>query len=234
MLHGWMQNLKALEPLAKILAAQRPIVLIDLPGFGESAPPDQGHGTAWYQEQVLPLLDRIGINQFDLYGHSFGGRIAVRLAANHPERVRLLILNAAHGLQMRKPLGKQVFFSSLALIRTVIKLIDRVLPGAKLYQNHFIPRFASRDYKNAGVMREVLVKTVNEDLSSLATRIEHHALLLWGTEDQETPLSMGKRYAQLITNAQLIELTGHGHMPYEDVGSHLLSKYISEFLANEA
>lgn len=233
MLHGWMQASKALEPLGELLSTDRPIILIDLPGFGESPAPTEAQGTDWYKDQVIALLDQEKIERFHLFGHSFGGRIAVQIAAHYPGRVDRLILNAAHGLVRQRSMVDKTYFKMLATLRWLYKTFDAWIPRFKIYERFFIPRFASRDYKDAGVMRKVLVKTVNEDLQSLAAKINRPCLLLWGTEDGETPLSMGEQYHKLIQQSSLIRLTGHGHMPYEDVGAHLLFHYIAPFLSQQ-
>ncbi|HLZ07164.1 MAG TPA: alpha/beta hydrolase, partial [Chloroflexota bacterium] len=75
---------------------------------------------------------------------------------------------------------------------------------------------SSSDYVAAvnPILRATLVKVVNDDLRPFLPRIKAPTLLIWGTEDRETPLADGRLMAELIPDAGLVELAGSGHFSY--------------------
>jgi pimeloyl-ACP methyl ester carboxylesterase len=93
-----------------------------------------------------------------------------------------------------------------------------------------VPRFGSRDYKNAGALRGILVKAVNEDATDVASKISNPTLLLWGELDQETPIWIGRKLNELIANSKLIIMPGKDHFPFLGSGAHLCAKHILGFI----
>lgn len=229
MLHGWGKSALALRPLGELLATERTVYLLDLPGFGRSAPPPSPWGTADYMECVVEFLNREQLVCVDLLGHSFGGRISVRLAAGHPERVRKLVLMSSHGLIRRRTFRQQLRISAISALRTFVRFFDSTI-GTRWYADWFVKQFGSRDYLAAGELRATFVKTVNEDLSGIAPRIQAETLLLWGDRDTETPTEFATRYSQLIKQSRVLLLPGKGHEPYENAGHHLCAFYLAPFL----
>jgi pimeloyl-ACP methyl ester carboxylesterase len=75
---------------------------------------------------------------------------------------------------------------------------------------------ASRDYANAGPLRDTFVRLVNEDLTAILPRIASPTLLVWGADDTETPLSAAKVMERLIPQARLVVLQHAGHFSYLD------------------
>ena len=73
----------------------------------------------------------------------------------------------------------------------------------------------SEDYKSAsGVMREILVNTVNEDLSECAKKIDCSTLLIWGDNDTEAPLEEAQELEKIMKDAGLIVYEGGTHYAY--------------------
>src|SRR5436309_3048695 len=87
MLHGWGHSMQNLWPLGELLEAQFQVHLIDLPGFGRSPKPPDDWGTVQYSERIAHYLDQQRLHSAHFIGHSFVGRVAMRLAARHPDRV---------------------------------------------------------------------------------------------------------------------------------------------------
>ena len=75
---------------------------------------------------------------------------------------------------------------------------------------------ASRDYRNAGPLRETLKNVLAEDLTPYISKIRSKALLVWGDQDEETPLDIGRKMAALIPDNELVIFPGAGHFPYLD------------------
>jgi pimeloyl-ACP methyl ester carboxylesterase len=83
--HAWLAVARALEDRASLAA-------LDLRGRGESADLPGPYGVAAYARDLLVVLDRLGLEQTVVVGHSLGAYIVGRLAADHPERVRAAVL----------------------------------------------------------------------------------------------------------------------------------------------
>lgn len=228
MLHGWGQSLKEMKPLGELLSRKATPHLIDLPGFGESPPPEKTWNAYDYADRIVQYLDEENIDKADILGHSFGGKVAMCLAIKHPNRINRLILLSPSGLKPKRTMINQCRIFS---IRWIGKLTKLFMPN--LFQNWFIPRFGSKDYQNAGPMKSILVRSVNEDLTHEIPKIRCETLILWGDRDEETPPEMGKRIHQLIQNSRLELFSQHGHQLHLDGGSHLCASKILPFLKSE-
>jgi pimeloyl-ACP methyl ester carboxylesterase len=114
----------------------------------------------------------------------------------------------------------------------VAKRIDGLI-GTRLFAHYFAPRFGSADYKAAGDMRKTFVKTVNEDLTEEAKKITSPTLLLWGANDREATLDQAHTYQSLLPDSELHVFPNKGHEPFNDVGSHLMVRYIESFLTKK-
>lgn len=235
-LHGWGRSSDALRPLGELLAYSCRVVLIDLPGFGMSPLPvgaansGGGWSTVDYCERVRAFLDDEGIGRCTLIGHSFGGRIAVRMAARHAERVESLVLIGTAGLSRKRSLKEEIKVRTIRFAVSSAKWFDGTF-GTRFFPHYLAQRVGSRDYQAAGELRRTLVKTVNEDLSDAARSITHKTLLLWGAEDTETPVDIARSFHSLIRNSTLHILPHKGHEPFADVGAHLVCGYIERFLS---
>lgn len=229
MLHGWQKNLQDLLPLAELLQSNATIHLLDLPGFGDSPIPKEDWDTAQYADRILIYLEQQKLTKVDLFGHSFGGRVAVRLASAYPSRVRSLILTATPGIPIQRSLAFKLRRTLISRLGKITKGIDKMV-GTSLFTNHFAPRFGSTDYLQAGALRKILVKAVNENLTLDAQKIQAPTLLLWGDQDQETPLQIGQQFNKLIPRSDLLVLPNRGHHCFADVDGHLCAFYIKQFL----
>jgi pimeloyl-ACP methyl ester carboxylesterase len=228
MLHGWGQNLQSLQPMGELLATQVQVHLIDLPGFGKSPPPPEDWDTTQYADRIYQYLEAEGIESADMLGHSFGGRVSLRLAHQYPQKVRSITLINAGGLQRQRTPQQSLRSQWVRNMRNAFKI-------SPLYRDALLTwhsqKYGSRDYLNAGAMRGTLVKTVSEDLTEIAKQISVPVLLLWGEADTETPVEMGHRYHSLLSNSQLITIPHRDHFMFQAEGAHLCAYYVEKFLA---
>jgi pimeloyl-ACP methyl ester carboxylesterase len=228
MLHGWGQNLQSLQPMGELLATRSQVHLIDLPGFGKSPPPPADWDTTQYADRIYQYLEERGIESADMLGHSFGGRVSIRLAHQYPHKVRSITLINSGGLQRQRTTGQALRSQWVRTLRNAFKI-------APMYRDELLTwhsqKYGSRDYLNAGAMRGTMVKTVSEDLTELAKRIPAPVLLLWGEADTETPVEMGHRYHSLFPNSELITIPHRDHFMFQAEGSHLCAYYVEKFLA---
>ena len=183
-------------------------VALDLPGFGATPAPVVATGAAGYARAIEPVLDELP-DRLVLVGHSFGGRVAVHLAVLRPERFKGLILTGVPLLRcepVRKP----------PVVFRMARWLDRagVVPGPTI--ERLRRRYGSADYRAVeGVMRQILVTTVNESYEEQLAALRLPVELLWGAEDREVPLSIAERAADLLRAAgvdvKLVVEPGVGH-----------------------
>jgi len=229
MLHGWNRNCDDLIALGDLLAPYMEVHALDLPGFGLSDLPEGDWDTQQYAARIVQYMDDHSLDCVNLFGHSFGGRVSLRISSAYPERVHKLVLAGSHGLKRKRTFVDELRVKTIPKLGKTVKFIDKVA-GTKLFQNKFIPKFGSKDYQAAGALRGTLVKTVIEDQTDDTRKVKAPTLLLWGEKDSETPLEMGQRFSRLIPNAKLISLPQEGHDLFQDINSHLCAYYILEFL----
>jgi pimeloyl-ACP methyl ester carboxylesterase len=211
-LHGWGGRIESMAPVLKCLVPGHRVVAFDLPGFGESPVPRGVWGTADYAAFVRDALSGIGIERAHFVGHSYGAKTSLYLAATHQDLVDKLVLQGSSGLRTPPSAKARVKRS----VSKAARVAGKLGPGGRALRQVVYDRIASTDYKEAGAMRPILVKVVNEDMQPFLGRIKSPTLLIWGTEDDAAPLAHGKTMEKLIPNAGLVEFAGAGHFAYLD------------------
>src|SRR5438045_106683 len=88
MLHGWKQDSSSFWGVIELLKNDFTIWLIDLPGFGKSDNPKKPFKVADYADLIAEFIKLQKIKDPTLLGHSVGGRIAIKLAANYPSLIK--------------------------------------------------------------------------------------------------------------------------------------------------
>lgn len=203
-LPGWMRQR---TDFATVLAGLDAIAL-DLPGFGGTSPePAEATGAAGYAQLVAPALDACSPGVV-VVGHSFGGRVAVHLAAAWPDRVGALVLTGVPRLvppaQASKP---KASFRMVRWLHRHHLVSDARMDGLRR-------KYGSADYRNASpLMRDVLVRVVNEDYADLLPGITCPVELVWGDDDTAAPLAMAEQAKHLFGGpVTLTVLPGAGHL----------------------
>ena len=222
MLHGWGASRELFAPVAAALPGWRSLIP-DLPGFGGTPPPPQAWSVEDYARWVLALLDRCGIERTPVVGHSFGGRVAIKLATIAPARVERLILTASAGIRPRQTLGGRLRVRTYKLLRGVEKagFVPQALRDSARAR---ADRRGSEDYRNSsGSMRGTFVRVVNEDLRPLLSGISCPTLLVWGDRDTETPIADARLMEAEIPDAGLVVFAGRGHYAYIEEASRFAS-----------
>ncbi|MEO7613460.1 MAG: alpha/beta fold hydrolase [Streptosporangiaceae bacterium] len=93
LVHGMAANARVWDEVAEVLAGKgHAVYAVDLRGHGESDSPDHGHDTATAAADLAGLCSRLGLSRAVVAGHSWGGHVAVRLAAEQPDLVAALAL----------------------------------------------------------------------------------------------------------------------------------------------
>ncbi len=229
-LHGWGARIETVEPIHRHLEKYFTVYSLDLPGFGQSDEPPEAWGSNRYKEIVEKFMDELDIRDPILIGHSFGGKVSIRIAAER--KVRKLILVDSAGIKPTRTADYYLRVYFYKTVKTVLQLpVVRDLAADTV--ERFKKRMGSDDYRNAsGVMRQTLVKAVNEDVRELLPRILAPTLLIWGENDTATPVGDGKIMEELIPDAGLVVLKDAGHFAYLDKLNDFLI-IISEFLKKD-
>ncbi|MEX1279963.1 MAG: alpha/beta hydrolase [Acidimicrobiia bacterium] len=203
-LHGWGRNRPdwdgVLDPDDR--------VAVDLPGFGASPPPPAAWGAHEYAAALAPVLEVFDAPPV-VVGHSFGGRVAVCLAASGAEVAGLVLagvpLIRRTGSGGRSPAGYRAI--RWAHGRGLVD--DERLEAAKR-------RYGSADYRAAaGVMRDVLVRVVNESYERELAGIAVPTRLVWGADDTAAPLAAAEEALGILrssgVDADLTVVADVGH-----------------------
>jgi pimeloyl-ACP methyl ester carboxylesterase len=192
-LPGWLHPASDWDAVLPALGVGA--IALDLPGFGGATPePASAMGSPGYAERVAPVLDEL-TQPAVVVGHSFGGRVAVQLAASHPDNVAALVLTGVPNLVRRTaPAAKAPlrFRLAKALHRQGLVGDERM---EQLRRSH-----GSADYRNAPsrTMRDVLVTVTNEDYESVLRATRCPIELVYGGRDTAAPAEMAAQAADLI------------------------------------
>ena len=182
-------------------------VALDLPGFGASPPPPAPWGSADYAAIVAEVLAEMA-DRVVVVGHSFGGRVAVHLAADYPDRVAALVLT---GAPLIRPAGAAS--PKPALPFRVARAMHKVGLVSAARMEEMRRRYGSADYRAAqGVMRGVLVAALKESYDDVLTRVRAPVELVWGDNDTAAPLTAAEALRDRLPHAELVVLPGAGHL----------------------
>lgn len=226
-LHGWGQTHESLSPLAEGLRGIADHRLIDLPGFGRSKLLFRGADTADYAEFLTTRLPETSAPRI-LVGHSFGARLAVRMAGRAHSGIAGLVLIAAAGLKRDRTFTWRLRAWTIKTLGRLAGLADKIRGTA--LKDAWRNRFGSADYRLAGPLRETLVKTVNEDLSAIARQVSCPVLVIYGAEDCETPPSLAAKWQAAMPQAEVHILPGYGHLDILGPGRHQCDNLIRQFI----
>jgi len=216
LLHGWGANIQTMMPIFNILKDKCRVVALDLPGFGESDIPNEPWDSFNYAEFIKIFIDKIGIKDIILFGHSHGGRISIILSSKYDNLIKKLILIDSAGLIPKRHLKYYFKVYSFKFLKLMYTTFAKGDSKDKRLEN-FYKRFGSVDYKaTQGIMRQTMVKVINDNLIDLLSSINAPTLLIWGENDEDTPLYMGKLMEERIKDSGLIVLKGAGHFSYVD------------------
>ena len=169
LLHGWGANIKLFDNLIQLLSTKYKVIAPDLPGFGESDEPKEVWNVDRYADFVADFVKDFAEGEnVTFLGHSFGGRVIFKLNArkNLPFKIQRLILVDAAGVKPKKTFKQKVKQAIYKLTKKILtsKLFIKLFPNA---MENLRKKNGSADYLAASpMMRQILVKVVNEDPSS--------------------------------------------------------------------
>jgi len=228
LLHGWRSSKENWEKIKKNLEKEGFTVMIpDLPGFKEETKLnnswDLNNYIDWMEDFIKNKKNSGELTEpFFLLGHSFGGRIAIKFAVKHPEKICGLILISSAGIRPKKSL--------ISNFTPFLKKLD-FLPGYSIFRKIFYKLILRKtDYlKTEGALKETFKKIIEEDLTSILSQIQNKTLILWGEKDKLTPISDAYLMKAKIKNSKLEIFKGLSHISYLE-NPEIISKKILDFI----
>lgn len=214
LMHGWGCDHSTVRSIAATATLTHTVYNIDFPGFGASEEPAEVWGVERYTRLIEALVKAENLESPVLVGHSFGGRVAI-LFASRNKADKVILVDAA-GIKPRRTLK---YYLKVYSFKAGKKFWELILGKEKAQAriDRMRARRGSSDYAGASpMMRRILSKVVNEDLTDRLPLISAPALLIWGENDTATPLSDAKKMARLIPDSGLVSFPGCGHYSFLD------------------
>ena len=214
LLHGWGANITLFEKIMGFVSTKYKVLAMDMPGFGLSSEPSEPWNVDDYVAFVVEFLKDYDTKNVILLGHSFGGRVAIKLCSLDPKPFdvqKVILVDSAGVMPQKSSLEKS---SVMKLAKKVLgsETVNKLAPNAveKLKKMR-----GSADYNAASpIMRKTLVNVVNEDLTALMPNMTMPVLLVWGSADTATPISDARLMEQLMPEAGLAVFEGAGHYSF--------------------
>lgn len=218
-LQGWGTDMSIYESVALALNDRYRVVLLDLPGFGASDEPAEPWSVDDYCDFLCSFLAELGIKNTALIGHSYGGRMAIKMAARMSEgslpfKISRIVLVDSAGVMPKRSASQNFRIKRYKAFR-------RFLTSAPVHAmfpeviDYWISKQGSEDYRNASpIMKACLVRAVNEDLQDIMPNVKQETLLVWGNKDLDTPISDAYIMEELMPAAALVTIEGAGHYSF--------------------
>ncbi len=199
-MHGWGCDHNSLMFCNRVLNDS--CLFVDFPPFGRSSKDIADWTIFTYANMVISLCQHLGIKKFNLIGHSFGGRVAIIIAAVCKSQTNKVVLVDSAGL---KPKRKPNYYIKVWTYKIKKKMgLDT-------------SKYGSRDYLALSPnMRKIFTNVVNTHLDDFLPNISAQTLIIFGEEDEVTPIYMAKRLNKKIKNSTLLLLPNCGHFCFLD------------------
>ena len=219
LLHSLLSDRSAFDRIAPRLAAERRLWLVDLPGFGASAP--AGPTLEDIADRIAAELPKLGLSgETDLLGNGFGGFVSVALAVRHGRLFdRLVLVDTGAAIP---PEGKGAFEAMAA--RVEAQGMEAILETAlqRMFPDDFLavhPEIAEERKASLRAARPEHFAAACRALARFDARgalagIRNPTLVMVGLRDTATPPALSRELAAGIPGAALVELPHCGHSPH--------------------
>jgi pimeloyl-ACP methyl ester carboxylesterase len=227
LIHGFGSSLQTWDAWVAILNKGYRVVVLDLPGFGLSAPnPNGDYNIDTDIATVLGVLDQLGIEKASFVGNSLGGKVAWNLAAAHPARVNKLVLISPDGFAQ-----PGIAYGEAPPVPAMMKALQYTLPKFMLKSSlepafadptKLTPAYVTRYYDNmlAPGGRVAMIARMEQgavpDPVPILKTITAPTLVMWGEKDGLIPFANSADYMKALPNARLAALPNVGHVPQEE------------------
>lgn len=184
-----------------LLAERYRVILFEMPGFGQSPVNERSMSAAELAGTLALAVAALGIERYNLWGHSFGGRLACWLAVQFPERIDALVLAAPAAIL---PEGYPLPVATPEERRQRMFAHPERQPATPLPDPSLLAKHSALVQRVRGPRRD-------PDLEARLAALEVPTLVLFGTEDRVIPSVMGREYRQLLPNCHLVLVYDAGH-----------------------
>src|SRR5438876_2716042 len=221
LIHGFLGHTYSFRYLIPELAKDQRAVAVDLKGSGYSGRPNKGDYSLSEQARVvMRLMDKLGIDRASVVGHSLGGEVAMRIAANRPERVDKLVLAASVS-------GDRIpSLPVTPLIKPVLWLIGRLF-GRRIFRRQFYdPRKATKEVleayrrplriKGSGDAVYRTLRDMRREKAVDSSRIAAPVLIVWASHERILPRSVPSPLRQRFPRAKVVAIERAGHLLLEE------------------
>ena len=220
---GWGTVINTYTVLINSISEYANVLCLDMPGFGESDEPLNSWNLDNYIEFIIKFIKSQKIKELDVIGHSNGGRIIIKLMSRSDLEFKInkIILIGSEGIVHKKTILELTKIYTFKVCRgfAQMKIVKLIFPNLL---DKVKSSFGSADYKNASsIMRETMVKLINEDVREFLPNIKVPTLLIWGENDDATPIKDAEIMEKLIPDAGLIRLKGCGHYVFLENPSYV-------------
>lgn len=224
-LHGWRSQKEVWNVVVGPLISQTDnkqlsYYAMDLPGFGASQKPLKDYGVGDYAEIVKGFIEKLDLKNIIIVGHSFGGRVGIKLASKYPELVKKLVLVDSAGFAGEEK--KKTTYGLLAkIVRPIFKPVFMQGLRARIYKT-----IGAEDYIATPELQKTYVRVINEDLTEDMKQINCSTLIITGEKDLDTPIEFGRRMNSLIKNSNFAILSNAGHFSFLDSKQEFVNKLL--------
>ncbi len=223
LIHGYGASLESWSAVQDALAPDFDVIAFDLKGFGWSTRPDGDYSPGAEATLVWRAMAKLGITRTVLVGHSWGTSVVLAMALAQPARVERLALVSAYVYDEQVP-----SFFRWAHVGGIGEMLFAMFYDQRTEERvplaYYDARFATQKRVDAviaetarpGAIAAALAAARGQDFRKLSPRygeFKKPVLVLWGQEDQVTPLRFGQRLVRQLDDATLVVLPLCGHMP---------------------
>lgn len=201
--HGYLSSKEAFTAQIEYFSRFYRVTAFDFLGFGGSRYLTNAFSVSDYAAWTRDVLSLLNVEKPHVIAHSFGCRVAVKMASLDNGVFDKLLLTGPAGIITNRGFRYRARVKGYRLVkRFAPKLAER--------------KFGSAEYRTLSpIMKESYKKIVNEDLRTDAAKIKNCTLIVEGEEDKTTPLSEAKVYLQHLQNGQLQMMPG-GHFAFAE------------------
>lgn len=200
-LHGYLSSKEAFARQIEYFSRFYRVTALDFIGFGQSAPLSAAYSVGDYAAWLYEVIGALRLKKPHVVAHSFGCRVAVKLASEQGSAFDKIVLTGPAGIIVKRGIAYRMKVGTYRLVKKFAPAFAE-------------KRFGSAEYRTLSpIMKESYKKIVNEDLRSCARRVNNPLLILEGDRDTVTTRKEAEIYLSCFQNAKLCFLSG-GHFAF--------------------
>ncbi|UVO28361.1 alpha/beta fold hydrolase [Bradyrhizobium arachidis] len=238
LVHGMGVDRGTMLDVAEKLKQNYRVILLDLPGFGDSDKPDNAdYGIKAQVENLRQFIQALDLRRVHLAGHSMGGWISAGFAATHPDMVSTLWLIAAAGTSdLEDGIAMEAFRRGEYVLCCrapsdlpgIMKLAMVKVPRLPHFLWEALGRRAAANYDlHKRIFKTIADDVAGYDLERRLPGIAAPTLLVWGDSDRLVPPSALQTFKRLIPGARAILMEQIGHVPQMEAVDRCANDYIA-------